>query len=204
MLKKSFLTVAISLTLLAGASAPASAQDLRQDPQDSVAELANGQTVLEGDWVDSKEVNTVQESPVANKMTQAEKNRNAKENDSWGGAVTIIAMTIVIAALVVLSILFFIFGKISASLLSRKKLKAQGISKHEKPDDHEAVDSGEVIAAIAMALSQHFSGEHDVENTILTLRRMKKAYSPWNSKIYNMRHLPDMPTHHSNIPKARQ
>lgn len=204
MFRKSFLTVAISLSLFAGAFAPAKAQDMLTDPADSITVLSNGQEELKGDWVNSEETNVVEESPLAHKMTQEEKNENAKANDSWGGAITLIAMGIVISALIILSILFSVFGKISASLLSRKKLKAQGISKHETPEDHEDVDSGEVIAAISMALAEHFNSNHDIERTILTLRRMKKAYSPWNSKIYNMRHLPDMPTHEANIPHARK
>ncbi len=45
-----------------------------------------------------------------------------------------------------------------------------------------------------MALAEHLYGSgHDLERTILTLRRMKRAYSPWNSKIYNIRHVPEQP-----------
>lgn len=44
-------------------------------------------------------------APTAKKMTQAEKASNAAINDPWGGAITIIAMVIVISALVVLSLL---------------------------------------------------------------------------------------------------
>ena len=51
-------------------------------------------------------------------------------------------------------------------------------------------DSGEAIAAIAMALHEHLDA-HDRENTVLTINKVKRAYSPWNSKIYNMRHLPN-------------
>ncbi|MCM1377220.1 MAG: OadG family protein [Clostridium sp.] len=188
--------------LIAGASAPATAQDVRQDPQDSVTTLAGGEEVVSGEWTDSKEVNTVEESPVAQKMTQAEKNANAKENDSWGGAITIIAMSIVLSALIVLSILFYIFGKISSSLIARKEKKNPGHANLSK-EERKSLDSGGAVAAIAMALSEHFSAKHDEENTILTLRRMKKAYSPWNSKIYNMRHLPEMPTHQGEIPRMR-
>lgn len=43
-----------------------------------------------------------------------------------------------------------------------------------------------------MALSEHFGDGHDMEETILTIRRMKRAYSPWNSKIYNLRHMPEL------------
>lgn len=194
MLRQSFLKVVLSLSLIAGAFAPATADELPQDPQQTVAELPEGQTLQKVEGVNSEETNTVEESAIAHKMTQAEKNQNAKENDSWGGAITITAMVIVLSALIILSILFLGFGKISSWLLSRKKLKAHGIKKDEVGDDHEDVDSGEAIAAIAAALAEHFSTEHDMEDTILTIRRLRKAYSPWNSKIYNMRHLPDL--HH--------
>ncbi|MDE6299553.1 MAG: OadG family protein, partial [Muribaculaceae bacterium] len=133
----------------------------------------------------------IEESNVAKRMAQAEKAHNAAVNDSWGGAITIIAMCIVISALVVLSLLFLGFGKISEKLLTRNKRQAKkaGISGDE---DHHEVDSGEVIAAISMALAEHFQGGHDYEDTILTIRRMKRAYSPWNSKIYNIRQRPDL------------
>lgn len=134
----------------------------------------------------------VQESEIAHKMTQAEKAQNAKENDSWGGAITIIAMCIVVSALVILSILFLGFGKISKMLLSKKKREAHGLSKEDLSDDHEHVDSGDAIAAIAMALAEHFGQTHDLEDTILTIRTMRKAYSPWNSKIYNLREVPGL------------
>ncbi len=112
--------------------------------------------------------------------------------------ITIIAMTIVLAALIVLSILFLGFGKISSMLMGRKKLEAHGITKEEAGDDHKEVDSGETFAAIALALSQHLDQRHDIEDTILTIRRMRKAYSPWNSKIYNIRPVPAI---HHNAPK---
>ena len=51
------------------------------------------------------------------------------------------------------------------------------------------LDSGEVIAAISMALAQHFDA-HDIEDNVLTMKRMKRAYSPWNSKIHGLTELP--------------
>lgn len=190
MTKKCFLSVALSMTLLAGYSAPAAVPET-QDPTEQVATLPDGQVELATD-VESGEVNTVEESAIAQKMTKEEKAENAKENDSWGGAITIIAMGIVLAALIILSILFLGFGKISSRLLSKKKLEAHGKTKEDVDDDHEDVDSGEAIAAIALALAEHFNTQHDIEDTIITIRRMKKAYSPWNSKIYNLRETPQL------------
>lgn len=170
-------------------------QDNREiAPMTEVQEMPEGQEMIEAAGVPSEEVNSIEVSETARKMKQAEKARNVKENDSWGGAITIISMCIVLAALIVLSILFLGFGKISSALLSKRKRDSHGVSKEEAESHHNDVDSGETIAAIAAALAEHFNGEHDLEDTILTIRRMKKAYSPWNSKIYNMRHVPEM--HH--------
>lgn len=179
--------------MLAGSPAASFAQEAEQPaPYEEVQQLPEGQVAVESDAVPSEEVNTVEESPIVRKMTQAEKAQNVKENDSWGGAITIIAMCIVIGALVLLSIFFMGFGKISEKLLSKKKLEAHGKTIDDIDDDHEHVDSGETIAAIAMALSEHFNDQHDMEDTILTIRRMRRAYSPWNSKIYNLRQAPDL------------
>lgn len=190
MLKKYFLTAAICTSLLA--TAPAVAATFAESQQEYTEVAVQGeQTDVTGDWTDSREVNTVQESAIAKKMTQDEKARNAAENDSAGGAITLIAMCIVIGALVVLSVLFLIFGKISSRSHARKKKIAHGVNEDTAEDHHDENDSGEVIAAIAMALAEHFGQGHDMEDTILTIKRMRKAYSPWNSKIYNLRQMPD-------------
>lgn len=165
----------------------------QQEPDTIVIEqVCNNENSISvsGDWVDSKEVNTVQESEIARKMKQAEKANNAAENDSFGGAITIIAMGIVVAALALLSLLFLIFGKISSWMITSKKKRAHGVNDETAEDHHNELDSGETIAAIGMALAEHFGQTHDMEDAILTIRRMKKSYSPWNSKIYNMRSIP--------------
>ncbi len=198
MLKKYILSAALCGLLFAAAPAAAT---VPADPQQEYTEVSTQgeQTNVEGDWTDSKEVNTVQTSEMARKALQAEKARNAAENDSFGGAITIIAMCIVLAALIILSILFLCFGKISTAVMSSKKRKAHGVTSETSEDHHEELDSGEVIAAIGMALAEHFGQGHDMEDTILTIKRMKKSYSPWNSKIYNMRHIPEISPAHASL-----
>ncbi len=44
----------------------------------------------------------------------------------------------------------------------------------------------EEYAAIAAAIYMYNNELHDEENTILTINRISKAYSPWSSKLYNM------------------
>ena len=189
MRKNLILSAVVCITLAAGSYIPAVAYDGPQQEYQEVATQGK-QTDVEGDWSNSTETNTVQQSELTRKMIQAEKAKNAAENDSYGGAITIIAMCIVLSALVILSLLFLGFGKISSSVQKTRKRKAHGVSDHDAEDHHDELDSGEVIAAISMALAEHMGQGHDMEDTILTIRRMRKAYSPWNSKIYNMRVMP--------------
>ncbi|GHT49602.1 hypothetical protein FACS189440_15610 [Bacteroidia bacterium] len=49
--------------------------------------------------------------------------------------------------------------------------------------------SGEIFAAIAMALSDTTEW-HDMESNVLTIHNVANNYSPWSSKIYTLRELP--------------
>lgn len=51
------------------------------------------------------------------------------------------------------------------------------------------IQSGEVNAAIAMALYSYFNELHDVESGVITIKRVSRNYSPWSSKLYNMNNL---------------
>ncbi|MCM1369745.1 MAG: OadG family protein [Candidatus Amulumruptor caecigallinarius] len=190
MVKKHILSATLCIALLAGVPTSAAAACNPAQEYTEVSQQGD-QTNVEGDWTPSDEVNTVQESEMTRKAIQAEKAKNAAENDRFGGAITIIAMCIVLAALIILSILFLGFGKISSKVQKNKKREAHGVNADEAEDHHDELDSGEVIAAISMALAEHMGQGHDMEDTILTIRRMRKAYSPWNSKIYNMRVIPE-------------
>ena len=71
-------------------------------------------------------------------------------------------------------------------------MRAQGIDKSEAAAAGSNHDSGEEIAAIVMALHQHLNA-HDTESTVLTINKVKRAYSPWSSKIYGLREVPGHP-----------
>lgn len=49
----------------------------------------------------------------------------------------------------------------------------------------------EEIAAIATALKIYRSALHDRESEVLTILNIKRAYSPWNSKIHGLTQMPD-------------
>jgi len=107
--------------------------------------------------------------------------------DENGFGMAIMAMAIVFSALLVLAICFNIINKIGARASQRRKAKA--LEDHSTPTKKVEHDSGEVIAAISMALKDHLEA-HDKENTVLTINKVRRTYSPWSSKIYSLRELP--------------
>jgi len=104
------------------------------------------------------------------------------------------AMCIVFSALLLLCLSFYGIGKIGAAISRMNKLRAHhGEAAGEVDKTTVPHDSGEEIAAIAMALYEHLNA-HDTESTILTINKVKRAYSPWSSKIYSLRQVPE---HHA-------
>lgn len=104
--------------------------------------------------------------------------------DPYGVGMTAISMTVVFSALV---ILFLAFTFIFRLMNKKEKVKTTGEIKAVK--DTSAI-SGEVNAAIAMALYMYRSETHDLENTVLTVKKVARTYSPWSSKIYTLRKTP--------------
>jgi hypothetical protein len=46
--------------------------------------------------------------------------------------------------------------------------------------------TGEINAAISMALYLYFEELHDEESDVVTIKKVSKRYSPWSSKIYGL------------------
>ena len=93
-------------------------------------------------------------------------------------SIAILGYLIVFTALV---ILYFVFTFLP-------KLIAWRPGNHKKTKE-KSVISGEVNAAISMAIYMHFNEQHDEESHVMTIRKNTKAYSPWNSKIYAVRNI---------------
>ena len=100
--------------------------------------------------------------------------------------ISVVGYVVVFAALLFLYIIFANMQKVLL-LKQRKKLKEQG---HRAADSPEINLSGEVSAAISTALHLYFEDVHDVETTILTIKKVQRAYSPWSSKLYGLRQSP--------------
>ena len=114
-----------------------------------------------------------------------------EEHDSNGIGMSISAMSVVFCGLILLFIAFKIVGKASVSLSKRNAMKAKGITDKQEAKEKKLGEApGEIFAAIAMAMHEMQSDVHDVEDTVLTITRVKRSYSPWRSKIYTLRETP--------------
>lgn len=103
---------------------------------------------------------------------------------------TIVAVGIGIVFLS-LSIVYLFFRYVLTFMLN---FKLRSFARRKGIDPAEAhttktMMSGEVNAAIAMALYYYLDELHDVESGVITIKRVSRNYSPWSSKLYNMNNL---------------
>ena len=104
---------------------------------------------------------------------------------------SITAMSVVFFGLILLYICFRGIGKLAIMLRRRNAMEAKDIKCEEEAKEKKLGEApGEVIAAISMAMHEMQNDVHDVEDTVLTITRVKRTYSPWSSKIYTLRELP--------------
>ncbi len=115
-----------------------------------------------------------------------------QKNDPNGVALMLIAISVVFCGLVLLYVAFKFLGKGIMAINHRRAVRAEhkatGGDKAEiKASIPKGEDlSGDVYAAIAAAIYMYQSELHDEENTILTIEKVSRTYSPWSSKLYGM------------------
>lgn len=105
--------------------------------------------------------------------------------DPSGMGMTMIAMSVVFVALIFLYLVFRTIGKLNTAKAKKNALLKQGKVAEASKISEDA--PGDVYAAIAMALHLYQSQLHDDENTVITLEKVARNYSPWSSKIYGLR-----------------
>ena len=114
-----------------------------------------------------------------------------QSHDSVGVGMSVTAMGVVFFGLILLYICFRGIGKLAIMLRRRNAMEAKDIKCEEEAKEKKLGEApGEVIAAISMAMHEMQNDVHDVEDTVLTITRVKRTYSPWSSKIYTLRELP--------------
>ena len=129
-------------------------------------------------------------TPGANNNPHKEElaGENFAKMDPYGIGMTIIAMAVVFSALTLLYLIYNSTG--------RYFVRKASVRRKQKTDDKviveegEEIISGELNAAIAMTIYLYQMDIHDYENTVLTIQKVSKNYSPWSSKIYNLRKMP--------------
>lgn len=165
-----------------------------QKPDVSFGRILNDDNEIVIDYLHS--ITPLQNNEVKERTPKSEL---FKLEDPFGITMAMIAMSAVFCALILLYVIFKNMGKLMQHTARRKK-EAQMNAQAEKEGTakvaagassiDEDID-GETVAAIAMALNRHENDMHDIENTVLTINKVAKAYSPWSSKIYSMNQLPN-------------
>jgi len=108
--------------------------------------------------------------------------------DSLTWTIVIVGMGIVFLSLTIVYLFFRYLLPFIMNFRLRSFARRRGIDPSEIVTARNKL-SGEVNAAIAMAIYSYMSELHDVESGVITIRRVSKNYSPWSSKLYNMKNL---------------
>jgi glutaconyl-CoA/methylmalonyl-CoA decarboxylase subunit delta len=116
-------------------------------------------------------------------------------NDPYGALMALLGMGIVFFALLMLYIIFTNTPRLyTASFKAKLKELSPFRKKPEvvaipEASQKEKLDhlTGEVNAAIAAAIHLYRFELHDFEDTVLTIKKVSRTYSPWSSKIYGLR-----------------
>lgn len=105
-----------------------------------------------------------------------------------GLVITLVGVGLVFLTLTLLFLLFIAFTYLVPKVMNMIN-KPKKIVIKKGGDDlviNSTSVSGEVNAAIAAAVYHYMEEAHDDESTTLTIQKVKKAYSPWSSKIYSV------------------
>ncbi len=110
--------------------------------------------------------------------------------DPYGVIMAFTAMSVVFLSLIILYLVFKNVGKHNIKISRKRAEEAKAGNRHTLTDEEESAES---YAAISVALHAFFedSDTHDIENTILTIQKVTRNYSPWSSKIYTLRETPN-------------
>ena len=117
---------------------------------------------------------------------------NTIQTFGWSeiGWITLIGFSLVFLLLVCLIGVLTVFG-IVATYKKKEKKPAAATAAPAKEQEEEHMVSEAKVAAIAIALNLYRGAMHDQESEVITIQAIKRAYSPWNSKIHSLTQLPE-------------
>ena len=141
-------------------------------------------------------INMDNPTPSTNNATLVGESKSVMmaKNDPSGIFMTVTAMGVTFLVLAILYIVFKQVGKFHIKKKSENAVKAmEGTGKSAKADTSGQV-SAETYAAVSMAIHLFMQDNeaHDFEDTVLTITKVSKSYSPWSSKIYTLRETPQL------------
>ena len=120
----------------------------------------------------------------------AKQSEKIKHSDPVGIGLTATAVAVVFLALVCIALLISGSGKLIMN--AEEKRKNQGNGKKDKAikpvSEGSSTQNMEVYAAIAAAIHLYNDELHDEENTVITIQKVEREWTPWNAKYYNMNH----------------
>ena len=120
----------------------------------------------------------------------AKQSEKIKESDPIGIGLTAVAVAVVFLALVCIALLISGSGKLIMN--AEEKRKNPGSGKKDKAikpvSEGSSTQNMEVYAAIAAAIHLYNDELHDEENTVITIQKVEREWTPWNAKYYNMNH----------------
>lgn len=126
---------------------------------------------------------------IATDSTTATVHKNSdlfQKIDPFGIGMTMVGYVVVFMALLLLYIIFFNLSKVM-QINVKRLLRREGKTVEKQKD---IAISGEVNAAIAMAIHLYYTEINEKEDAVLTINKVSRNYSPWSSKIYGLRQHP--------------
>ena len=103
-------------------------------------------------------------------------------SDPYGAGLAVVAISVVFFALVCIMFMMGGYGKLIQRFQNRKQASGKATATSGTGNAPE----GEVYAAIAAAIYAYSQDLHDVEDTVITIQKTERAWTPWNAKFYNM------------------
>ena len=109
------------------------------------------------------------------------KSADMVQKDPHGMIITIVSISVVFAALVLLFFAYTLIGKLASGQISLKKRTSEKTGKTPSEEEAAAIAmaldrelGGETYAAIAMALDMYLNDTvHDMESYVITIKRRK-------------------------------
>ena len=115
----------------------------------------------------------------------AKQSEKIKQSDPVGIGLTAVAVSVVFIALICIALLISGSGRLIARSEEKSKNKGKKAPAIKPVSEGSAADE-EIYAAIAAAIHLYNDELHDEEDTVITIQKVEREWTPWNAKYYNM------------------